>query len=153
VLGDQYFIPGVGKMGGVFVQIIGAETLKTGKPIDLGWLPTLLLGVALTAFAITQRKPAHRSMVLGIVSGVLLVTPIWLDDAHIFISVVPALFVILTVWSVLGWRGLRKRGLINPVSNLPNLNALRVNRDGRKQALIAARVLNYEEIAATLPTN
>ena len=43
------------------------------------------------------------------------------------------------------------RGLVDPVSNLPNLNALRANRDGRKQALIAARVLNYDEIVATLP--
>src|SRR6185436_7778521 len=34
-----------------------------------------------------------------------------------------------------------------------NLNALRADRDGRKQALIAARVLNYEEIVATLPPN
>ena len=39
------------------------------------------------------------------------------------------------------------------MSNLPNLNALRTNRDGRKQALIAARILNYDEISATLPAD
>jgi diguanylate cyclase len=54
--------------------------------------------------------------------------------------------------SVLGWRGYKTLGLINPVSNLPNLNALRANREGREQALIAARILNYEEIVATLPS-
>jgi EAL domain-containing protein (putative c-di-GMP-specific phosphodiesterase class I)/CHASE2 domain-containing sensor protein len=153
ILGDQYYIPGVGKMGGVFVQIIGAETLKAGTPIDLGWLPTLALALALTAYAASRRKPAHRNLLFGAGSIVLLIAPVWLDDQHIFIDVVPALFVVLTVWTVLSWRGLRKRGLINPVSNLPNLNALRANRDGRKQALIAARILNYEEIAATLPAN
>jgi EAL domain-containing protein (putative c-di-GMP-specific phosphodiesterase class I) len=36
---------------------------------------------------------------------------------------------------------------------LPNLNALRSERDGRKRALVAARVLNYEEIVSTLPPN
>jgi EAL domain-containing protein (putative c-di-GMP-specific phosphodiesterase class I) len=36
---------------------------------------------------------------------------------------------------------------------MPNLNALRDNKSGRKQALIAARILNYEEIVATLPQN
>ena len=41
--------------------------------------------------------------------------------------------------------------MVNPISNLPNLNALRGNRDGREHALIAARILNYEEIVATLP--
>src|SRR5206468_5269298 len=36
VIGDQYFLPGIGTMGGVFVQILGAETLKEGKPLELG---------------------------------------------------------------------------------------------------------------------
>ena len=45
------------------------------------------------------------------------------------------------------------RGLVNPVSNLPNLNALRTNKAGRQQALIAARILNYEEIVASLPAS
>ena len=31
----------------------------------------------------------------------------------------------------LGWRRYRARGLVNPVSNLPNLNALRAHRSGR----------------------
>ena len=51
------------------------------------------------------------------------------------------------------WRRYRVRGLVNPVSNLPNLSALRADRAGKKQALIAARVLNYEEIVSTLPLN
>jgi diguanylate cyclase len=42
---------------------------------------------------------------------------------------------------------------VNPVSKLPNLNALRADRSGRDRALIAARILNYEEILATLPPN
>jgi EAL domain-containing protein (putative c-di-GMP-specific phosphodiesterase class I) len=33
---------------------------------------------------------------------------------------------------------------------LPNLNALRLSREGRSQALVAARLLNFEEIASTL---
>ena len=40
---------------------------------------------------------------------------------------------------------------MNTVSGLPNLSALRANKAGRDQALIAARVLNYAEIAAALP--
>ena len=41
--------------------------------------------------------------------------------------------------------------MVNNVTGLPNLNALRSNRAGRNQAVIAARVLNYAEIAAALP--
>src|SRR5207247_4830390 len=63
------------------------------------------------------------------------------------------LFVLLVVGGVLVWRRFRVRGLVNTVSNLPNLNALRSNKDGRQQALIAARMLNYVEIVANLPPN
>jgi EAL domain-containing protein (putative c-di-GMP-specific phosphodiesterase class I) len=54
------------------------------------------------------------------------------------------------VSSVLFWRRVRSKGFVNPLSNLPNLNALRLNREGRNQAVVAARILNYEEIVATL---
>jgi EAL domain-containing protein (putative c-di-GMP-specific phosphodiesterase class I) len=52
---------------------------------------------------------------------------------------------------VLGWRGFRQRGLVNSVSGLSNLSALRSDRSGRAQALIAARVFNFEDVVATLP--
>jgi EAL domain-containing protein (putative c-di-GMP-specific phosphodiesterase class I)/CHASE2 domain-containing sensor protein len=153
VIGDQYFIPGVGKMGGVYVQIIGAETLKSGIPLDLGWIPAFFLALAVSAFAALRKKPAVRNVVLGSATTIFLIVPTWLEAHLIFLDVVPALLIVATVWTAFGWRNVRKRGLINPLSNLPNLNALRANREGRKQALIAARILNYEEIAATLPPN
>jgi EAL domain-containing protein (putative c-di-GMP-specific phosphodiesterase class I) len=79
--------------------------------------------------------------------------PGFLEARLIFVDITPALFVLLIVGGVLTWRRFRVRGLVNPVSNLPNLNALRVNKSGREQALIAARILNYEEIVASLPAN
>ena len=84
-------------------------------------------------------------------AAALLLGPVALEASLIFVDITPALFVVLTVGSVLAWRGFRVRGLVNPVSGLPNLNALRSNRHGRSQALIVARILNYSEIVATLP--
>lgn len=151
VIGDQFYLPGIGKMGGVFVQILGAETLKSGRPAYLGWLPALLLAFGLSMYAAFYSKPAFRnvSFAVGVASAVIV--PSLLEARLVFVDVVPALFMMTAVWAVLGWRSLRKRGLINPVTNLPNLNALRINRDGRNRALIAARILNYEEISAALP--
>ena len=57
----------------------------------------------------------------------------------------------LVVSVALGLRQWKQRGLVNTVSGLPNLSALRANKAGREQAVIAARVLNYAEIAAALP--
>jgi EAL domain-containing protein (putative c-di-GMP-specific phosphodiesterase class I)/CHASE2 domain-containing sensor protein len=151
VIGDQFYIPGVGKMGGVFVQIAGAETLKAGKPLNLTFIPAYLLAFALAAFAAFRTRPAYRNLLFAGGIAALLVAGTLLEARMILVDVVPGLFVLTTIWGVLGWRGLRKRGLVNPISNLPNLSALRSNRDGRNQALIAARIFNYEEIAAALP--
>jgi EAL domain-containing protein (putative c-di-GMP-specific phosphodiesterase class I)/CHASE2 domain-containing sensor protein len=153
VLGDRYFIPGYGRGYGVYVHAVGAETLKQGRPIDFGWLLPMLLTLAAAALAITRNRPIQRFAVLSSAFVLISVLPGFLEPRLIFIDITPAMFVLVMVTTVLGWRRFRVRGLVNPVSNLPNLNALRSNREGRKQALIAARILNYEEIAATLPAN
>ena len=151
VLGDSYFIPGYGRSYGVFVHAIGAETLKQGRPIDLGWMPGFLLALAATTAALLRKRFAERLVLFGGATTALIVAPALMEARLVFADVTAGLFVVLVVASVLGWRRYRARGWVNSVSNLPNLNALRVYRDGRSQALVAARILNYEEIVATLP--
>jgi EAL domain-containing protein (putative c-di-GMP-specific phosphodiesterase class I)/CHASE2 domain-containing sensor protein len=153
VLGDRYFIPGYGRAGGVYVHAIGAETLRAGKPVDLGWGVAFLIGLAAAALAATRRRALARTIVFAGSAVILLAVPAFLEARLVFLDVTPGLFVLMVVGGVLSWRRFRVRGLVNPVSNLPNLNALRSYRDGRDQALIAARILNYEEIVATLPIN
>ena len=152
-VGDQYFIPGVGKMGGAYVQIIGAETLKAGTPISFGWIPAFLLALGIASFAALRKNRAHQSLVIGGGVATLLLAPAFLESRLIFFDITPGLFVILSVGSVLAWRRYRVSGLVNTVSGIANLNALRANRSGRNQALIVARILNYAEIVATLPSD
>jgi diguanylate cyclase len=153
VLGDTYFIPGYGRSYGVYIHAIGAETLKEGRPIDLGWVLPFLFGMAAAGAGATRKRWLHRYAILGTSGAALLIAPIFLEARLVFMDITPALFVLLVVGIALGWRTFRVRGYVNTVSNLPNLNALRRNREGRNQALIAARILNYEEITATLPAN
>jgi EAL domain-containing protein (putative c-di-GMP-specific phosphodiesterase class I)/CHASE2 domain-containing sensor protein len=152
-LGDQFFVPGTGRMGGVYVHIIGAETLKASSPVNLGWVPLFLAALAAGAFALTRRDWRLQAAILGATGLVCTFAPALPEAYNISLDITPALFVITVVSSALAWRRYRVRGLVNMVSHLPNLNALRDNREGRKQSLIAARVLNYEEIVATLPAN
>ena len=149
-IGDQYFIPGVGKIGGVYIQIMGAETLKAGTPADVGWVPALLVSLGLVAFGAFRQRQANRNLLFAGGLAVLVAGPILLEMRLIFVDVVPAIAMVTTVWAVLGWRNMKKRGLVNPVSGLPNLNALRARGSARDQAIIACRVLNYEEVLASL---
>lgn len=151
ILNDVFFLPGYGRGFGAQTQIIGAETLRSGRPVALGWIPSFALALAAACLALAQRRTALRFAILGAGIALLLVVPVFLEMRLIFIEVTPALFVLITISIVQGWRGLRSEGLKNAVSGLPNLAALRRNGAGRKKAIVAARVLNYEEALATLP--
>jgi EAL domain-containing protein (putative c-di-GMP-specific phosphodiesterase class I)/CHASE2 domain-containing sensor protein len=152
-LGDQLFIPGTGKTAGAYVHIIGGETLKAGTPIYLGWVPLFVLTLALSAFALARRSPKVRIATLGTGAIFLLFVPAALEARLITFDITPALFVLIVIGTALAWRRYRAQGLVNTVTNLPNLNALRLNREGGQRPLVAARVLNYEEIVASLPTD
>lgn len=153
VVGDQYFVPGLGRTGGVFVQILGAETLKTGPIMQTGWVPPFVLALIFTIYAATRSARKRQILFFGVTAVGLLAWPVWLETKLVFTETTPALFVVLVVWSGVGWRRFRQRGLVNHISGLPNLDALRANRPGRGQAIIATKVLNYEEALATLPTD
>ena len=146
-------IPGVGEMGSVYLHALGAETLKAGRPVYVGWIPFYLAAMALAALSLRLRQPRRRITLIGGFIALLLFGPIPLEARGIHADITPALFVILTVTSVIAWREYRQRGMLNAVSGLPNLNALQSNRAGRDRALVVARVMNYAEIVAALPAD
>lgn len=150
---DIYFVPGTGLLGGAYIHIMGAETLKFGTPLSLGWVPAFIAALLVSFVAATRRNPSQQVLMLAGASVILLVVPIFLEVRLIYFDITPALFVLLVVSAALARRRYNVRGLINPVSSLPNLNALRGNNGGRDKSLIAARVLNYDEILSTLPPN
>ncbi|MES2326350.1 MAG: EAL domain-containing protein [Pseudomonadota bacterium] len=153
ILGDIYFIPGYGRGYGAYIQTLGAETLKEGYPVDLGGWPAFILAVCGAALSASRKRSRERGLILAGMIAAMLIGPGILEARLIFADVTPGLFVLLTMAVGFGWQRYRNRGLVNAVSNLPNLNALRISADGRKHALVAARVLNFEEILATLPPN
>jgi EAL domain-containing protein (putative c-di-GMP-specific phosphodiesterase class I)/CHASE2 domain-containing sensor protein len=154
-LGDLYVFPGYGRLSGVYLHVLGAETLKEGRPVDLGWylpfLAAFLLSAA-TAF-VRNIRPISASFSAGIAA--LILVPFLLEARLIFTDVLPALFLLTTVWGSVAWSNFkhsyRQRAIINSVSGLPNLNALRQEPKGADRTLIAVRVHNYAEVASALP--
>jgi len=153
IMGDEIFIPGTGRMAGVYAQIIAAETLKSGRPINAGWFPLFFVALAASGLVLRLRTSAHQGAMLGSCAVAIFVGATVAESHLLYLDVTPGLFVLLVVGFVLGWRRYRTRGLVNPMSNLPNLNSLRQYKQGRDQALVGARILNYEEIVASLPSD
>ena len=148
-LGDQFRIPGWGKASGVYIHIFGAETLKAGQPIDLGWVPAFLLA-AISAVAALRLRGRHGAMLLAGVSIGLLTVPIALERSQIFADITAGLFVIIWVATGLALQNVKRRGLTNPTSGLPNLLAFRKASQEGDRPLVVARVINYAQIVSTL---
>jgi EAL domain-containing protein (putative c-di-GMP-specific phosphodiesterase class I) len=149
----MYFIPGYHQAGGVYVHILGAETLRSGTPLELGSLPYLLFAIGVTAFALSRKRPLEQAALLGGAAAIMLLATALLEAHLVFLQIVPGLAVLLTVGITLGRRYYQLRGFVNEISGLPNLIALRQHSAGRDRAIVAAHVLNYSEIAAALPAD
>ena len=84
VLGDKYFVPGYGRGYGVYIHAVGAETLKQGRPVDLGWLSALMICLAAAAAALTRKRALERYAILGSSAALLLALPHVLEPtAHL----------------------------------------------------------------------
>ena len=145
-LGDQYTIPGRGKRAGVFIQILGAETLKAGTPHSLGWIPALVLAIAAVGACLLTR----RLYPLALGGLALMLLPIPLEANLWFVDVTVGLFLLAVIGLRLALAQSRSRGLVHALTGLPNLAALGDNKAGRDLPLVAVRVHNFAEIASTL---
>ena len=145
-IGDQYVIPGRGKRGGVFIHVLAAETLKKGTPVDLGWLPGLIVAVAAASYALLS----GRRWVIQVTAAAILAAPVLTERFLVSIDIMPSLFLLGVVCARLGMLRSRAKGFVNPLTGLPNLAALAADRSGRELPLIAVRVHNYAEIGSTL---
>ncbi|SNS65408.1 diguanylate phosphodiesterase [Sphingomonas laterariae] len=152
---EHYYAPGYALVPGAFFQVLAAETLRSGRPIALGWLPPMLLAAAFAAAFLMVRQRTVARGILAIACGLFLVGPVFLDSLHIFLEVMPALTVLGIVAGVRAYSNARQayqaRGNTNPVSGLPNLNALRQQGESMKGTIIAARIQNFAEITTALP--
>ena len=149
-LGDQFSVPGRGRYGGAYVQIIAAETLKAGRPMDMGWLPAFLAALLIATTALRLQRVRSQLAALGLGATALAFGPMATEPLHLFFDIVPGLFILLSAGTVVAWRRYRASGFINAGSGLPNINALKARRHSGDRALIVARLLNYPQLAATL---
>lgn len=152
-LGDQVWVPGRGWMAGAYVHVLAAETLKRERPRDLGWLPALLVVLAIIAAALSTTSVRKRSVCLGGAVFLIAVVPFPLEDRQIFIDVMPALLAVIIVAARLAYAGLRRHALVNEDTGLPNLAALRHHSGSEGLALSVAKVHNHSELSAALGDN
>jgi EAL domain-containing protein (putative c-di-GMP-specific phosphodiesterase class I)/CHASE2 domain-containing sensor protein len=152
---EKVHLPGSGKGPRVYLHVLGAETLKRGQPVDLGWLLPLLTIAGLGgAYVMLTNRVSGR---LALLTGLVIVGPLSVvaEQRLIFYSVVPGTVLLLALIAERMWMHYRQsykaRGTTNAVTGLPNLAALRERSGTSVRTLAAARIQNYAAITAALP--
>ncbi len=137
------------------IHILAAETLLIGEPLELSWFVPLVFSLSGVALIITGKRRRAALTAAGSVGGLLL-TFLVLPQRQIYVDVLPGIAALLiaaaTRWAWEARAESRRRAETNPITGLPNLQALRRVVASSKTIVVAARVKNYASVSASLPT-
>jgi EAL domain-containing protein (putative c-di-GMP-specific phosphodiesterase class I)/CHASE2 domain-containing sensor protein len=139
-----------GWIPGAFFHVVGAETLLRGTPVNYGWVPAIVIVVGLGCAYLWGGERRLRTAAVVIALITLILVPAFLDSALITVDVLPAMLLFLIV----GYRGLMLRRIeasvrTNPLTGLLNIHALRDGLVFRDATLVAIKLRNHSEIAAS----
>ncbi|MFC6621643.1 EAL domain-containing protein [Novosphingobium panipatense] len=141
---DQHRLPGqnVAVPGGIF-HIVGAQTLKSVMPRDLGWSGALLITLLVVASGLRRGKvlDSRRLWMLVVLLGV---APFVLSYFSVQVSIAPALGLALV--AIVRTRHLdrvEEASETNAGSGLPSVQALRNSPDLSTRILVALKIRNY----------
>lgn len=142
---DRFRMPFVGLVLGSQLHAIGAQTLRERFPIDLGFLPSLLIAALFIWSQSRVRRPLRRHA-LGI-AAILVVAPFALDLASIRVDVTAALVCLL-----IGWIRLRNlaRTTYRGETALLRIEQLHSSRNAASCDVIALKIRNFATISAIL---
>lgn len=133
------------KVPGVFFHVLGAETLKRGFPLNLGWLPAFFLACILVAAQARRKRPSTRTMILG--SASFLFAPFALDSANISIDVMPGV-ICFAIASIRLHQLARKT--YHGATGLQRIEAMHSSEMIADKDIFALKIRNFAIISASL---
>ena len=149
---DTHYLPGNNRVPGAFIHLIGAETLKRGMPVDIGWLPGFVVASLAMLTAMLFRRARWFTVAAVSTIAALIAVKLILMVSLISLSIGSACFLVAAIGTnVSRTRGRRSAQHENPVSGLPNFEALRSQPPFASATVIAAKVVNFEDLAAFIP--
>jgi EAL domain-containing protein (putative c-di-GMP-specific phosphodiesterase class I)/CHASE2 domain-containing sensor protein len=134
----------------VYVHAIGAQTLREGRPISLGWLPAFFAAILFTALLFKAQSRRRATVITLTTVGLGIAVPFVLDAFLINADYIPAylLFGISAIRAT-SHRDLLEASLRNAGTLMPNLSALREEPLAATKPVVAMRIRNYAAIGAS----
>lgn len=139
---DVYRHPIYGKMPGAYFHILGAHTLVRGAPIDLFWVPAMLVAaLAIVGQAISRRRSAKP--IWGACIGLFAVTFV-LDEFAIHIDIMSALLAMLG--AAIGFQRINRKFYSNDVDAMTT-SAISSDKPSTARDVYALKIANLAEIS------
>lgn len=139
---DVFRHPFYGRVPGSYYHILAAHTLKEGTPRDLMWFPALLLaGIAILSLALGRARSARP---LWMVTIVLPVAALVLDEAAINIDVMPAL--LAAAGAAIGFRRISRKYYSSEVDAMTT-TALGLEKVSEELDVYALKIANLAEMS------
>ncbi|MGL5838091.1 MAG: EAL domain-containing protein [Sphingorhabdus sp.] len=91
---DVHSMPGWGQRAGVLFQVLGAETLKSGLPLEAGWISFFLVAILVVIAFLTQSGLHHSNRISWTAGIGILAASTWLTLLHIGNDPLPAVALI-----------------------------------------------------------
>ncbi len=149
---DQHYLPGHDKVHGAFIHLIAGEALKRGQPVDIGWLPALVLTFLVSFAALAWRNARHYGLVAIGLTVALIAAKVVGSLSLVTLQIGAACFLIAALTANVSRNRRRSSAQReNPVSGLPNFEALRSQPAFGSATVVAAKVVNFEDLAAFIP--
>ena len=151
VLGrDMFHVVGQGLFPGAYVHIAGAQTLREGKPRDIGWLPTWLASAMLSILYLKARNRKQAKALLAASIGLGIAAPFVLDSFFVTAEFISAYLMFgIVAYRSSTIRNLDQARLENAGTLLPNLAALRTEPLASLRPIVAMRIRNYAAVCAS----
>jgi EAL domain-containing protein (putative c-di-GMP-specific phosphodiesterase class I)/CHASE2 domain-containing sensor protein len=150
-MNDSHFMPGRNRVPGAYFHIVGAETLMIGNPVALGSLPMLGFAALAMAFLLLRR---FRTSPVPIMLVTMTMIPIVSTVASRMLITMEsgAALIFVTVVGASALRNYRRYSARreSAQTGLPSLQAMRRVKIADDAAIIAARIVNFDDIAAYL---
>ncbi|MGV3730911.1 MAG: EAL domain-containing protein [Sphingopyxis sp.] len=152
VLDDRHYLPGHDLIPGAYIHLIAGETLRRGNPVDVGWIPALVAAVIATLIGLWARGGRSFRIIALLAAISLVIAKFFLATVLVTTSIGTGLIFLATIGANVS-RTSRRRSAQreNPVSGLPNFEALRSLAPFGSATVIAAKVVNFEDLAAFIP--
>lgn len=136
------------------IHIAGAETLKRGTPVDLGWAAPWFFALLVSTILVRLRSTLHILSAAIASCATLFAVILIINDRLIFLDAGPAIALLIIVTGLLvrlrQRHYLEQKSYSNPVSGLPTLAALRLLPNDQKGNVVVTKVHNYAEIHSVL---